>query len=268
MGEFEGVANTLYVPLVARIAVSREFPEYFMDEKALDLEPCLPADAAKGSSQYSNMASVARYFTMDRMVVAFAERRERCNVVYLGAGLETAYDRLCGRLPGVAWYEVDLPGVIDARRRTLGARDGETLVPGDMFEMGWARSVDATAPTLLVVSGVFQYFHTEQVVSFIRACGGEFPRAEMVFDATSTLGLKYANWFIRRTGNPDALMRFGVDDCRAFARSCGAELLEERTFFPDALALLGGKLSFVTRMSMMIAERWKLVLILHLRLGG
>ena len=38
MKKFEGVANTLFVPLVARIAVSKEFPEYFKDEKALELE--------------------------------------------------------------------------------------------------------------------------------------------------------------------------------------------------------------------------------------
>ena len=34
MNKFEGVANTLFVPLVARIAVSKEFPEYFMDKKS------------------------------------------------------------------------------------------------------------------------------------------------------------------------------------------------------------------------------------------
>ena len=77
--KFEGVANTLFVPLVARIAISKEVPEYFKDEKALELEPYLPDDAAKGSSQYSNIASVARYYNMDRMVTAFAEKNVECN---------------------------------------------------------------------------------------------------------------------------------------------------------------------------------------------
>ena len=109
MEGFEGVANTLSVPLVARIAISKEFPEYFYDEEALALEPSMPDGAAKGSSQYTNMASVARYYNMDQMVTSFANEHERCNVVYLGAGLETAYDRLSSRLSGVNWYEVDLP---------------------------------------------------------------------------------------------------------------------------------------------------------------
>lgn len=73
MNKFDGVANTLFVPLVARINISKKFPEYFMDEKALELEKYLPQGADKGSSEYSNMASVARYYNMDKTVTAFAK---------------------------------------------------------------------------------------------------------------------------------------------------------------------------------------------------
>ena len=47
MNKFDGVANTLFVPLVARINISKKFPEYFMDEKALELEKYLPQGASK-----------------------------------------------------------------------------------------------------------------------------------------------------------------------------------------------------------------------------
>lgn len=68
MQKFEGVANTLFVPLVARINISKRFPEYFMDAKALEMEKYLPDDATKGSSEYSNMASVSRYYNMEYMM--------------------------------------------------------------------------------------------------------------------------------------------------------------------------------------------------------
>ena len=266
MQKFEGVANTLFVPLSARIAISKEFPAYFTDKKALELEPYLPDDAAKGSSQYTDMASVARYYNMDRMVGSFAEKHERCNVVYLGAGLETAYDRMHERFPGVDWYECDLPEVIEARRAVFGQRSHETTIPGDMFRMEWVSEIDGSLPTILVVSGVFQYFHEEEVIGFIKNCKSAFPGAEMIFDATSKDGLVFTNWFIKRTGNKDALMYFGLDDCEDFAKKCGTVLLEEKTFFPDALKLLGKKLSLVTRISMKTAERKKQVMILHLKL--
>jgi len=266
MEKFEGVANTLFVPLFARIAVSKQFPEYFVDQKALELEKYLPEDAGKGSSQYSNLASVARYYNMDRRVKAFAAKHETCNVVYLGAGLETAYDRLSGELPGVNWFEADLPEVIEARQKVFGTRPKETLIPGDMFKMEWLNALDRTLPTLLVISGVFQYFHEEEVVAFIQNCKAELPGQEMIFDATNEYGLKFTNWFIKRTGNTSALMYFGINDSAAFARKCGTVLLEEKVFFTEALELLKKRVNLITRVSMSVADRKKRVLILHLRL--
>ena len=266
MERFEGVANTLFIPLVARIYVSRQFPEYFMDRKALELEKYLPDNAAKGSSQYTNMASVARYYNMDRKVRAFAKDRKACNVVYLGAGLETAYDRLSAVLPNVKWYEADLPEVIDARRKVFGSRPNEILIPGDMFKMEWVKEIDSSLPTMLLVSGVFQYFHEEEVVTFIKNCKDSFPGGELVFDATNEDGLKFTNWFIKRTGNKSALMYFGINDSKAFAKKCGVILIEEKTFFPEALSMLGKKLNLISKVSMKVADDKKRVIILHIRL--
>ena len=88
----------------------------------------------------------------------------------------------------------------------------------------------------------------------------------MIFDATSKSGLIFTNWFIKRTGNKTALMYFYVDDSNDFAKKCGVTLLEERTFFAEALKILRTKLSFFTKISMKIAERKKQVKILHLKL--
>lgn len=267
MNKFDGVSNTLFVPLVARIEISKKFPEYFFDEKALALEPYLPQGANKGASEYSNMASVARYYNMDRMVTTFAQKHPECNMVYLGAGLDTAYDRLHKQLGSqvVHWYEVDLPEVISARKIVLGQRNNETLIAGDMFQLEWVKEIDNTLPTLLIVAGVFQYFHEEEVVAFIKACGTLLPLGEILFDATSESGLKFTNWFIKRTGNASAIMHFGINNSKEFANRCDMQLLAENTFFPDALQLLGNKLSFITKISMRVAEKKKQVLILHLK---
>ncbi|MGI6333514.1 MAG: class I SAM-dependent methyltransferase [Saccharofermentanales bacterium] len=264
--KFKGVANTLFVPLVARINVSKRFPEYFIDQKALELEAFLPEDAGKGSFEYSDITSAARYFNMDKIVSAFAEKQSLCNLVYLGAGLETAYDRLSNRFPSANWYQVDLPEVIEARRIVFGERENESLIAGDMFGMEWTKEIHSMFPTLIVISGVFHYFHEEKILGFIKKCADAFPEGEMVFDATSKSGLKFTNWFIRRTGNYDALMYFGIDDSKAFTDNCGVKLLEEWTFFPDALQMLGRKLGFVTKLFMKVSEKKKRLLILHLKL--
>jgi len=268
MNKFEGVANTLFVPLVARITISKKFPEYFYDEKALELEQYLPEGANRGASEYSNMASVARYYNMDKTVLAFAKRYTECNIVYLGAGLETAYDRMNEKVGRrmVHWYEADLPEVIEARKKVFGQRENETLIAGDMFKLEWVKEMDCSLSTLLIVSGVFQYFHEEEIIAFIKSCGNVFPKGEILFDATSESGLKFTNWFIKRTGNASAVMYFGINDSKAFADKCGMELLDVRTFFPDALQMLRKKLGFATKVSMKVAEKKKQVIILHMRL--
>ena len=88
----------------------------------------------------------------------------------------------------------------------------------------------------------------------------------MIFDATSESGLKFTNRFIRRTGNTDALMYFYVNDGKAFAETCGARLMEVRTFYPEALKILRRKISLVTKVSMQIGEKKKQAILVHLAL--
>jgi O-methyltransferase involved in polyketide biosynthesis len=265
MGKLQGVPDTLFIPLAARVSVSKKFPEYFFDEKALSLERRIPDGAIqKKSSEYSFMASVARYRNIDAMTRAFIRKNGKCSVVFLGAGLETAYYRL--NEPSAAFYEVDLPDVIAARREALGEGENERLIAGDIFGMEWAEQVGKDAPALLVASGVFQYFKEDAVAGFIRDAKRTFPRAELIFDATNKEGIKYANKYVRKTGNTGALMYFYIDDGREFAERTGTELIEERVFFTEARAMLAKKLKLYTRLAMKVVDDKKRAILLHLAL--
>ena len=76
-------------------------------------------------------------------------------------------------------------------------------------------------------------------------------------------------YVVRYHFNEDAsaIMYFGINDSKEFANKCSMELLEEKTFFPEALKMLGKKLSFVTKVSMKVAEKKKQVIILRLKLN-
>ena len=125
---FDGVANTLFVPLVARINISKKFPEYFMDEKALELEKYLPQGVDKGSSEYSNMASVARYYNMDKTVIAFAKSYAESNIVYLGAGLELSLIHILSQLVVSARRPQEILPVL---------RIGNNRLTGSVIEFGY-----------------------------------------------------------------------------------------------------------------------------------
>ena len=93
--KFKGVADTLYIPLTARIYVSERFPEYFYDEKAVSLKNEIPYEAiASKSSEYFQMAGACRFYNTDRMIREFIGQHPTCNIVNIGCGLETSYFRL------------------------------------------------------------------------------------------------------------------------------------------------------------------------------
>ena len=78
MSKFEGVADTLYIPLTARIYVSEHFPEYFRDDKAVSLKSEMPyEEIASKSSEYFQMAGACRFYNTDQMVKAFIDRHEK-----------------------------------------------------------------------------------------------------------------------------------------------------------------------------------------------
>jgi O-methyltransferase involved in polyketide biosynthesis len=266
MESIHGVANTLFIPLAARIFASKKFPEYFYDEKSLSMEKYIPScNIQKKSSEYTFMASVARYYNIDHMVKSFISKHGICNIVYLGAGLETAYYRINNK--SILFYEVDLPEIIDIRSYILGEHRNEILISGDIFDTLWINEINKSLPSLLIASGVFQYFAEDKIIKFITNIRNNFRDVELIFDAANETGIKYANKYVNRTGNNNVLMHFYINDAIDFARKTDTILIEERVFFTDARKILSKKLGLYTRIAMRIVDNKKRAIILHLKIN-
>lgn len=262
---FQGVEDTLYIPLYARIYASKNFSNYFYDVKALSLEKDLPLlSNMRDTPEYFNMASVCRQQTIDKKIVRFLEDNHACNVVFLGAGLETAYFRIGNKVAN--FYEVDLEHVIAVRERFLGHGENEILIGCDMFSMKWAEYLDTSKHTLIVLAGVFQYFTKDKIIHFIHQIQKRIPKCEMVFDATDSIGLKRANIFVRRTGNVNAEMYFAIDNPCEFAKDTNTKLVSVSGFFADALKQCRG-LKLISKIVMFFSDRLKRTMVIHLRLN-
>ena len=256
MSKLSGVADTLYIPLTARIYISEHFGDFFHDQAALDLKSEMPYDeiAAK-QSEYFAFAGAARFCETDQMIRTFIDKHAGdapCNIINVGCGLETSYFRIQPTPGQATFFEMDLPDVIEVRRSVLGDAENEVLVPGDMFDLAWAEGIDASRSTFITVIGVLQYFEEEAVRGFLAAAAQRFPGAEIVFDAMTPKAVKYANDYIKKTGNDDAELHFGCEGAAQLAQSCGLELVEERPFFTTARKLKGLKL--YTRIAMKVVD--------------
>ena len=257
-----GVEDTLYIPLAARIYASEKFPEFFYDEKALSLKQYIPTDSIENNTtEYFYMASVCRQQTIDRKIRGFLKENNRSNVVFLGAGLETAYNRIGNAESD--FFQVDLPNVMDIRKKVLGNEDNEKLISGDMFTLDWIKEIDTSQPTMIVVSGVYQYFAESKIIDMIKKMKSRIAKGEVIFDATNSKGLELANKYVRKTGNTDAQMYFSVDNPKDFANRTDTELMAVDGFFRDALKECRG-LKLITRIYMYFADKLNRTMIIHL----
>ena len=258
-----GVEDTLYIPLVGRIYATKKFPEFFYDEKALSLDLHIPTKSIeKNSNEYFYMASVCRQQTIDEKIISFLKDNPDGNVVFLGAGLETAYYRIGNKTAN--FYEVDLPDVIEIRKKLLGNGNNENPISGDMFKLDWIKEIDTRLPTLISVSGVYQYFNKFKVLEMIKKMKKQIPNGELIFDTTNSKDLKFVNKYVKKTGNMNAQMYFSIDNPKEFAKSTNTKLLGTYGFFKKALKDCYG-LKLITKIYMYFSDRWNRTLIVHLR---
>ena len=88
----------------------------------------------------------------------------------------------------------------------------EKFIKGDLFKLDWYNELDTTLSTLLIVAGVFQYFHEKDVAEFIENVKDIFENAEMIFEAANRFGNIYCSFYVKRTGNKSARMYFYIED--------------------------------------------------------
>lgn len=127
------VEDTLFVPMLGRIYASENCKGILYDKKALELKPNLPKSVTENDTQtqYTYLASASRSANMDRFIADFLKRKPGGVIVQLGCGLETTFYR--DDNGKTMWYGIDLPHVIEYRRRLLQETDRERYIAGDIM---------------------------------------------------------------------------------------------------------------------------------------
>ena len=257
--------ESLFVPLFGRIYASEHFPQILYESRALSVRGKLPRDrrGGRGQTQYTLIAGAVRSANMDRIIRDFLARQGDGVIVQLGCGLETTLDRI-GK--GAAeWVAIDLPRVIRYRETLLGKDRPEDCIAADVFDEREMRTLIRRwigRPILFTASGLFYYFSRERVKSLLSfLCS--FPRTEIVFDAVNAFGMRRMSHYMKQVGCGDLAVSFFVDQGKELAAEVGAELFLEEAYYSHTERK---GLSWPTRITMMIADRFGIVKMLHL--GG
>jgi O-methyltransferase involved in polyketide biosynthesis len=184
-----GVAETLLLPLYNRAMESQRPDAMLKDEKAVELVTQMRRDFSRVRQvRMTELLKVMRIiFTreMDRCARDFLARHPQAVVVHIGCGLDTRFERVAERNSQVEWYDLDVPDVIDLRRKLIGDEAGRYHLLGcSVLEDAWLEpvKVHSPRPILFLAETVFIYFKEAQVKSLVLTLRDHFPGAELVFD--------------------------------------------------------------------------------------
>jgi len=185
-----GVPETWLAPLYWRAMESQRPDAMMKDEKAVALVTQMSDEFDRvrkiPMTEMLNVMRIMLTREMDRYARDFLSRHPEAVVVHIGCGLDSRFERVAERNSRVEWYDLDIPGVIDLRRKFIGDEgDRYHLLACSVLEDAWLEAVKVHSPRpfLFLAETVFIYFMEAQVKSLVLKLRGHFPGAELVFDA-------------------------------------------------------------------------------------
>ena len=193
-----GVAETLLMTLYIRAMESQRPDALIKDEKAVALVTQMSYDFDRvrqiKMDEDDKVTVILRNLEFDRYTRGFLARHPEAVVVHIGCGLDSRFERVDnGR---VEWYDLDLPEVIELRRKFIGSeRERYHLLGYSVFDNAWLDAVSAHRqhPFLFLAEGVLMYFEEAQVKSLVLMLREHFPGAELVIDAFSPFLIRANN---------------------------------------------------------------------------
>ncbi|MCS7238294.1 MAG: class I SAM-dependent methyltransferase [Thermoguttaceae bacterium] len=116
------------------------------------------------------------------------------NVVELGVGLDTRFDRLDNG--DVCWWELDLPEVIGLRRHFFSETPRRRFLAYSLLDPEWTQAIPDRhiSPVLIVAEGVFYFFRHKVLLDVFARLSREFPGGRIIFDCQSPWFLRYSRW--------------------------------------------------------------------------
>ncbi|MBS1690796.1 MAG: class I SAM-dependent methyltransferase [Actinobacteria bacterium] len=198
-----GVSETALLTLLVRATEARRPDAIIDDPMAIHVADGIEFDFAKfGRIRRQDMA--LRALAFDGQTRRYLAEHPSATVVALAEGLQTSFwrvDRADARHE-FRWLSVDLPPVVDLRRKLLPHSDRITLCAQSALDYSWMDRVDDSGGVFITAEGLLMYLQPTDAMGLITACANRFPGGRMMFDLPP-------RWF-------SALTRCGVPTSRRY----------------------------------------------------
>lgn len=214
------VQKTLFLPLWGRAFESKKEEPLLVDKTALEIIGKVDYDfsvMARKISELTRVAWIMRSICVDEVVNAFLGKYPMATIVDLGCGLDTTFDRVDNGT--LVWYDLDLPDVINLRRRFIKETERRKFIATSFLERSWLNDIQVAENVLFIAAGVFYYFEENEVKEFLVRLADSFPGSEILFDVASSYGIKAANRMVITNSGLDekSFLKWGLESTKSIS---------------------------------------------------
>ncbi len=172
------VQTTALIPLAIKANETKRSNPRIRDPKAVEIMDTLKVDTSGYDKFLSHEGVVARTIMLDRQLKEIIEKNPDTVVINLGAGFDDRFSRVDNG--SIAWFDLDLPDSMAARRKAFPERERVTMIDGNVLEDAWCAQVrDAlkgrSSKPVFIAEGLFMYFTMEQIRDILTILKNNFP---------------------------------------------------------------------------------------------
>ncbi len=205
----------------------------FFDPKAREILDQVDYDFSRLRVPYKTVVLVCqRAKKLDDVTRAFLVEHPEGIVLHLGCGLDARFWRVDNGK--VEWYDLDMPPVIELRKRFFPTSERYHLVASSVTDLRWLAEVEAQGhPALVVAEGLLMYLDEADVKGLLLGLRDAFPGCRLIADVFSRMTARSATRHpsLKQTG---AAIGWGIDDPHEIETwGPGIRLLEEWYFTQD-----------------------------------
>ena len=178
-----GVSETALMTLRVRATEARRPDSIIEDPMAIELADSIDYDFEKfGFSRRQDMA--VRALGYDRQTRRYLLDHPKATVVALAEGLQTSFYRLdaAGLGGQFRWLTVDLPPMVELRRKLLPASERVRMCAQSALDVSWMDEVETEHGVFITAEGLMMYLEPDEALGLIAECAARFPGGQMMFD--------------------------------------------------------------------------------------
>jgi len=231
------VQTTALIPLAIKASETKREKPRIIDTKSVEIIEILGIDTAPYDKFMSHEGVVARTIMLDRQLKEIINREPDTVIVNIGAGFDDRFSRVDNGK--IFWFDLDLPDVIEARKKVFQDQDRVIRLAGNARDNEWCGAVNEklkgrSSKPVFIAEGLFMYFTLDQIRILLNVLRDNFPQGGTLIAEQNNKLMQKNEKHHDTVKNTDAHFMSGTDTAQEIADlTSGIRLVEEHSFHEE-----------------------------------